>query len=63
VTKTSPWVLECSEHAGAFGLEAAADHIGFDPKATPAHRSMRQYQVARRLCRRRSQTAGAEAKT
>ena len=31
VTKTSPWVLASDQYAGVFGLEAAADHIGFDP--------------------------------
>ena len=31
VTKTSPWVLASDQYAGVFGLEGAADHIGFDP--------------------------------
>jgi hypothetical protein len=31
VTKTSPWVLASDQYAGVFGLEAAVDHIGFDP--------------------------------
>ncbi len=31
VTKTSPWVLASNQYADVFGLEAAADHIGFDP--------------------------------
>ena len=30
VTKTSPWVLASNQYADVFGLEAAADHIGFD---------------------------------
>jgi hypothetical protein len=31
VTKTSSWIVEADQCAGAFGLEAAADHVGFVP--------------------------------
>jgi hypothetical protein len=31
ITKTSTWVKACKENAEPFSLEAAAEHIGFDP--------------------------------